>query len=315
VASLLVASGGSAQTNPFKIPKPSIKGASVSYTMTGDMEGTATAAYDGERYLRASKATMQIMGKTSDVDDWVLTTADSVWRADLAKKEGTVAPSMLPFMANAYDDLDGDGKKRFHQNLQDMSALIGQAFGLGNLNSGEKGESKTYAGQECEERKLGPILVCQMSKAPIVLHTSANLACMKFEETATAVTLSAPGAAAFAMPAGIEFKPDPYLRNVDSTARGFVGYLSSQQLTDSIAKAKAELAAAGGAQANPQELTPEQQESLRAACEAIKSIDMSKVMADAANAWQRAMVEAMKNEAKNQAVKGIKGLIRKPKIP
>jgi DNA-binding FadR family transcriptional regulator len=62
-------------------------------------------------------------------------------------------------------------------------------------------------------------------------------------------------------------------------------------------------------------MTPEQQANMQAACEAMKNIDMNKVMADAANAWQRAMVEAMKNEAKNQAVKGIKGLIKKPKIP
>jgi hypothetical protein len=154
-----------------------------------------------------------------------------------------------------------------------------------------------------------------MTKAPIVLHTQASLACMNFEETATEVQLTAPGAAAFAPPAGITFKPDPYLRNVDSMAHGYVGYLASQQLTDSIAKAKAEMAQAGGAQANPQQMTPEQKQSMQQACEALKSIDLNKVMADAANAFERAMVEAMKNEAKNQATGKLKGLLKKPRIP
>jgi hypothetical protein len=172
VASLLVASSTSAQPNPFKTPKPDIKGAAVSYTMTGDMQGTANVAYDGERYLRASKSTMKIMGKTSSVDDWVLTTADSMWRADLTKKEGTVAPNMMPRMAKAYDDLDGDGKKRFHQNMQDMSALMGRAFGFGNLNSGKR-ESPGRRGSGGGGTGAGPILVCQMTKAPLVLHTSS----------------------------------------------------------------------------------------------------------------------------------------------
>jgi hypothetical protein len=305
----------SAQPNPFKVAKPDIRGASIAYAMTGDMTGTATAVYDGDRYLRASNTTVKIMGSSTTVNDWTLTTADSVWRADLTKKEGTVGPNMIPVMARAYDDLDKDGKKRFHQNMQDMSALLGRAFGFGNLNSGETLGTRTIAGQECEERKFGDISVCQMKKAPIALHTQASLMCMKFEETATEVQLAPPPADKFAPPADVVFTLDPNASKADSVARGFVGYLSSQQLADSLAKAKEAMGTAGSGQTNAQEMTPEQKANAQAACEAFKSIDMNKVMADAANAWQRAMVEAMKNEAKNQATKGIKGLIKKPKIP
>ncbi len=301
-----------AQPNPFKIPKVGIRGAAITYAMTGDMTGTATVGFDGERYLRATKSTMKIMGKSTSVEDWTLTTADSMWRADLIKKEGTVSPNLLPVMAKAYDGLDGDGKKRFHQNVSEMGALLGRALGFGNLNAGEKLGTKTYAGQECEERRLGDFTICQMTRAPIVLHTAGNLVCISFAETATEVTLAPPPAGAFAPPAGVVFQPDPYVRSADSLARGFVGYFASQELSDSLAKAKAAIASDT---TKARELTPEEREAARQACETLMSLDMNKVMADASKAFQRAMVEAAKNEAKNQAVKGIKGLLKKPKIP
>lgn len=316
VLSAVVPCSLSAQPNPFKVPKPAIKGASVAYALTGDMQGTAAVGFDGEHFVRSNKSTMKIMGKTSSVDDWSLVTSDSVWRADLIKKQGIVGPNILPFMAKAYDDLDGDAKKRFYQNIQDMAAIMGRAFGFANVNSGDVTGTKTYAGQECEERTFGAFSVCQMKKAPVVLHTSGGLVCMSFEETATAVKLETPAKSAFDPPPGITFVQDAHMRNADSVASGFVGYMASQALSDSLAKAKAELAQAQGAGADTtRKLTPEEQANMQAACEALKSIDTGAIMAAAADAWKHALADAAKNEAKHQAVKGIKGLLKKPKIP
>lgn len=324
---ILIATGGvllsavptlilSAQPNPFKVPKPLIRGASVAYAMSGDMEGTATVALDGDRYVRTSQGTMKIFGKATATHDWQLVTPDSMWHADLTKKQGFVSPNVLSHLAKAYDGLDGAGKKRLHQNVQDLGSMLSGMVGLGNVLSGERIGKKTYAGQECEERRFGSFTVCQMEKTPIVLHTAGSLVCMKFEETATEVSLAPPGAAAFAAPEGVSFKPNPHFQNPDSVAQGFVGYLASEALSDSLAKAKAEMAKyqaeGGGAAAQP---NAEQQASMQAACEMLKSVDMGQVMADASAAWKQAMAEALKNEAKSQAARGLKGLVRKPRIP
>jgi hypothetical protein len=53
---------------------------------------------------------------------------------------------------------------------------------------------------------------------------------------------------------------------------------------------------------------------MQQACEMIKNINLNKLMADAAKAWKNALVEAAKNEGKKQAVKGLRGLIKKPKF-
>ncbi len=311
-----------AQQNPFKPHRAEIRSISVGYTMTGDMTGTAALALDGDRMMRRQSSSMKMMGKTIATDSWTLMTPDSTYRADLTKKTGTSAPNLLPHMAKAYDDLDGDGKKRFHQNMADMASMMQQGFGLANINTGEKTGKKTYAGQECEERKVGTFVVCTMTGAPIALHTQASLVCLNYEETATEVRLTAPPKEVFAPPAGIVFTPDPHLQYPDSVANGLVGYLASQQLADSIAKGKAELEAAKAKQAQggqAPKLTPEQEAQMQKACDMMKGLDINKMMADAASQALKGMAEAAKqaaiNAAKNAAAEKVKGIFKKPKIP
>jgi len=310
-----------AQPNPFRPVTLGIRGAQVSYSLTGDVAGTATLAMDPERTTRRQTSTMKMMGKSVSTDSWVLTTEDSTYTADLTKKEGTVAPNMVPLMARAYDHLDNPGKKRLHDNLKDMAGVLSRGFGLGNLaEAGEKTGKKTYAGQECEERQFGGFTICAMAKAPISLHTQGSLVCVSFKETATAVALTAPGGDAFAKPVGVTWSPNRYLKNADSIATGYVLYLSSQQLADSLARAKTQMAqtpAATGTTATTTQ-TPEQQAAMQQACDALKNFDMGKAMADATSQMGKEIADALKraaiDAAKNSATRGLKGIF-KPRIP
>jgi hypothetical protein len=311
-----------AQPNPFKAPKMGLKGVEVSYTLSGDLTGTALLAADGSRSVHRQNGTMKMMGKTTTTETWTLTTPDSMYIADLTKKQGSVMPNTLSAMSNAYDDLDGAGKKRLHQNMQDMGAMLSRMFNLSGINAGEKLSTKTYAGQECVERQFGPMTICTMEKAPIMLHSQMSLVCLNFEETATEVKLATPSADVFAPPAGVVFKPDVRVQQPDSVAKGFVLYLASQQLTDSIEKAKAQLQATqaqAGPGGKPQELTPEQKASMQQACETLKNLDIGKALADATNQMMKEIAEAAKRQAlesaKEATTNKIKGLFKKPKIP
>lgn len=309
----------SAQPNPFKPAKSGLKGAHVTYALTGDIAGNATLSIDGDRTARRQTSTMKMMGKTIATDTWTLTTADSTYSADLTKKQGTVAANILPHMARAYENLDGAGKKRFHENVREMASLLVRGFGAGSVaEAGEKTGKKSFAGQECEERTFGSFSFCTMNKAPIVLHSQGRLVCVNFEETATAADLSAPAGDAFAAPAGVAWTANRHLQNPDSMATGYVLYLSSQQLADSLASAKAQAAQtpAGGTGAQQ---TPEQRASMEQACQALLNFDMGKAMADATSQMGRQIADAMKraaaDAAKNAATSKLKGLFGKPKIP
>jgi hypothetical protein len=189
-----------------------------------------------------------------------------------------------------------------------MGAMFSRAFNVNSFGSvGEKKGEKTLAGEVCEERELMSFTICTLQRGPrISLQTSGNLICYRFEETATSVSLSAPAGAAFERPAGVAFQQDAMMQNPDSAARGFVGYLASQELADSLAAAQTELEEArakAAADGKPTEMTAADKEQMQAACETLKNLDMNKVMAAAGNA----MVSAMKEAAVDEAKKGATG--------
>ena len=320
----LLASSAAAQQNPFKLPKNNTSVA-VEYSYTGDMQGTGQRAISHDRVVQHQTTTGKFFGKTSTMDSWTLVTPDSSYSADLTKKTGVAGPNVLPHMAKAYDDLDGASKQRLHQNMQDMVQMISRAFGTQAMWSDEKVATKTYAGEKCDERTFGSFSICSMQSAPAVpLHVSGSLMCVDYEETATAVKKGDPPASDFAPPAGITFATDTNLANPDSMARGFVKYLASQELADSIAKAKSEMAKQSNASnasttnAPPRELTPEEREQQRQACEALKNFDLGKAMSNATKQVfaeaAHEVVQEKKAEAKEDAKQKIKGLFKKPHL-
>ncbi len=307
------------QQNPFKISRGKVSAVQVDYAFAGNVTGTGQRIISGDRMLDHQTTTGKFFGKTSTNDTWMLVTPDSVYSADLVKKTGSRGPNMLPVMAKAYDDLDGTAKHRLQQNLQDMSQMIARAFGTGTVLSGEKGETKTYAGEKCDERTFGSFSICTMQGAAAVpLHVSGSLLCVDFEQTATAVRKGEPDGSAFAPPSGIAFR-EAVQGNVDSLARGYVQYLSSQALTDSLAAAKARMASAQPAGAPgpaPAPPTAEERAQQRQACEALKNFDLGREMRAATNRVLGDAVRDALKDKQNQVEAGarekVKGFIKRP---
>ncbi len=318
---LLVAAPLVAQANPFKPPKTKVSAIQVDYTYAGDMTGTGQRSTAGDRVAIRETTTGKFFGKTSTHDTWMLMTTDSVYSADLTTKTGSRMPNTLPAMARAYDGLDGAGKQRLHRNMQEMSQMLSRAFGVGTLATGEKGETRSYAGEKCDERAFGTFSICSMQGAPAIpLHVSGSLLCVNYEQTATAVRKGEPPASAFAPPAGVMFQ-NSMKADVDSMARGYVTYLASQELADSLAAAKAKMTSAqsGPATASPastHQPTAAEKAQTKQACEALKNFDLGKEMKAAGNrVVADALKEALKekqNAVEQGAKNKIKGLIRKP---
>lgn len=307
-----------AQPNPFKLPKMNIK-AHVTYQLAGDQKGTSETAIDGDRFMTKTQSSIKMMGKETKANHWSLVTADSMYNADLDKKEGWVSPNLLPYYAKAYDQLDGAGKQRFHSNIKEMGAMMSKAFDINSFGSlGDNLGEETIAGEVCENRQFASFTICTMKKGPrLSLKTTGDLLCFRFEQTATAVSLGAPPSSAWEPPAGVTFKPMA-MENADSGARGFVGYFASQQLADSLAASKARLEQAkadASAKGQPTEMTPEQKEQAKQACEMLKNFDLGKAMSNALNQMKKELGNAAVDAAKQGATNKLKGLFKKPRIP
>ncbi|HET9604053.1 MAG TPA: hypothetical protein VFO96_07155 [Gemmatimonadales bacterium] len=304
--------------NPFKI-KTASRSVSVTYTMTGSMTGTAEYAATKEKFVRHSKSTGKFFGKTTTTESWSLYTPETIYTADLAEKTGQQTPNMFPVMAREYDKLSGAEKERFGQNMKDMSQLFAQAFGAGGFAGEDKGTTATYAGETCVEHTFGSFSSCMLKDAPqIPLHESGSMFCVDFEQTATAVTWGDPPAGTFDLPAGITFKEDSAVTaQSDSMARTMVRYFASQELSDSLAAAKArahEQHASASSTSAPESGPQMSKED----CEKLRDLNLGTMLANSFNSVvKEAVNEAVQEkeaEMKNNAKNKIKGIIKKPKL-
>ena len=317
VACVLLASlaplAGHAQANPFKLKLKGLPSYTVEYSYGGDMTGTGRTSSSDDRFASTQTRTGKFFGKTTTTNTWSMTDAEYVWSADIGKKTGLKSVNPMPSMVKAYDDLDRDGKSRFTSNMHDMMQFVTQAF-PGMPFEGEKKGTRSYAGESCELTELGGFSYCTMKSAPIVLYSSGSFLCVKFEQTATKVSRSS-DPTLFEPPADIKWTEALDRARADSAAHAFIGQFASQAMSDSIAKAKAELAkakpAAGGG--NTQQMSPEQQQQM---CDAIKNFSlttaMNNAMKSALNEAKDAAIRAAKEGATNKFRKGLGGLLRRP---
>lgn len=321
VGLVAVPTSASAQQNPFRLDRDKVRSVEVHSEMTGDLKGTAVTALAGDRMVTRSTSTGKFFGKVSTTESWSLVTPEWLYTGNPTEAKGTRMPNMLGAMANEFDELSRDAKRRGVKNMADLAEVLARAFGGAPLQ-GEKRTKRIIAGEECQEQAFGGFTTCTMTKAPqIALHSSGKMMCIRFEQTATSVKLdSEVDPSLFELPKGMVFTTPQGITSPDSIGRGFVRYLASEALTDSLAAAKARDAAAQKQAAADGNLTPAQTDSLQearsqAACEAIRDIDVGAMMVSASNAILKAMADAAVDEAKKAAGNKLKGLLRKPKIP
>ncbi len=320
-AALLLASPVAAQQNPFA-PRSS-KPVYVEFQSTGDMTGTGAIAISGNRLMSRSTSTGKFFGHTSTVNEWSLITPDSMFTADLTKKTGRRSANMVPLMAKAYDGLDKASKERLHQNMADMASMLAQVFGTSSLTGVSSATArKTYAGAECDERSVGSWSICTLHDAPqVALHMSGQFLCVNFERTATSVKYGDVPASAFQPPADVQFTETPMAVSADSAARTFVRYLASQELADSLGKAKAQLASAQQerSEASTTTRTASAPTMDTATCEKLKNLDLGTMMANAMHSVVKeaagAVVDETKVQAKEKAKSKVRGLFKKPHFP
>jgi len=325
-----------AQQNPFRPPPGNVKSALVQYTLSGDQTGTEELAFTPERWATRSNTTTRVLGKDMKVNRLDIVTRDSSFHVDLEKKEGYRARSPLPDIAAEYDKLSGGEKQRFQQNVEDLASVFAQALGVGAIAGAAQAKGKeTIAGQTCEVRQLGSFRSCGLIGAPeIPLKLEGELFCVRTSKVASAVSLNAPVPAdKFAVPADIKWKSAEQEAMPTEDARKLIRFLASEELADSLAKAKQQIKAAqDSAKAHGQQpadtLTAEQREEV---CKTMRDGIKLRVQVSPPNPGKMveagvtermtsartlasAMLSAAAEEAKGRAKQGIMKKL-KPKFP
>jgi hypothetical protein len=328
VAAAILASSTplAAQQNPFRPAAGNVKSALVQYQLSGDQTGTEELAFTPERWATRSNTKTRVLGKDLKVNRLDIETRDSSYHVDLEKKEGYRAQSQLPVVADAYDKLSAAEKQRFGRNLQDLAAVMAQAFGAGAITGAAQAKGReTIAGQRCDVHQVGSFTSCALVGAPeIPLKLEGELFCVRTSKVASTVSLNAPVPAdKFAVPTDIKWKSVEQETLPAEDARQLVRFLASQELVDSLAMAKQQIKAAQDSAKSRGEqptdtLTAEQREDVcKTMREGIKlrveEAGVTERMASA-RALASAMLSAAAEEAKGRAKEGIRKKL-KPRFP
>lgn len=264
-----------AQQNPFRPSGGTVKSALVQYSVSGDENGTEELAVAADRRATRTTTTVRVFGKDTKVNRLEVDSRDSTYRVDLEKKEGYRIASPTTAMADEYDKLSPADKERFQANMRELATVFAQAFGAGSMsNAAEVKGRDTVAGQTCEVHQLGTFVVCTLVGAPQVpLRLQGELFCLRVNRVATAATVN--GAVSpdrFALPTDIKWKdPGGEVMN-EADARQFVHRMASQDVSDSLARARQQVKAAqdsararaqaGGGTQPSDSLTAEQREQV-----------------------------------------------------
>ena len=303
-AAVAVLPPATAQGNPFQARYAGLPALTIDYTYTGDMTGSAKTTTEGDHTATWSSHTARFFGKTSTDSSWGMTTPDTIWSADLARKTGTVSINPLPVMSRAYDDLDADSKARFQSNMKAMAQFVTQAL-PGIPLTGAPKETKVIAGERCEMTDWGAFAFCTMTDAPVTLYSKGSLFCVNYEETATAVS-HVVDPSLYQVPSNIKWKQLLDKQQTDSMAQAWVKTLASKELADSIAKAQEKLQqeqqndtqaqAASGDTAQDQ-MSPADQKKV---CDKLKNFTLSTALDEA---WKSFLKESAQNAGRAAADK------------
>jgi hypothetical protein len=329
-----------AQQNPFRPSAGSVKSALVQYALTGDENGTEELASTADRRAIRTNGTTRVFGKDIKVNRLEIDTRDSSYRVDLDKKEGYRTASGTTVMALEYDKLSEGEKARFQANMRELASVFAQAFGPGAIGAaGDVKGRETVAGQTCELRQMGTFTVCTPPGAPdIPLRVQGEVFCLRINKVATtAVFNGTVPPDRFALPADVKWKGGEREAMSEDDARKFIHYMASQEVADSLAKARVQLQAAqdsararaqvrGGAQ-SADSLTPDQRDQM---CKTMREGIQLHVQVSPPNPGKmvqqgvaarvssaQAMAQALAGAADTAKARAKEGLMKKlkPRIP
>ena len=296
------------QGNPFAVKISGYSPITVQYQYAGDMTGTGESTANRDTMAHRQTVTAKFFGHTGTDSTWSMTTATYLWNADLGKKTGTKSVNPIPAMAKAYNDLDADSKTRFHSNMQQMAQYVTRAL-PGVPLTGTTKETRTIAGETCEQTNWGSFSFCTMKSTPVMLYSSGSFLCVNYEQTATSVAHST-DAALLKVPDGIKWSETLDSVKADSMARIWVNQLASKELADSLAKAQKEYeteqASHPASDTSQAHMTPEQQKKM---CDALKNYSLSQALNDA---WKSFLKETAKEAGRSAADQLVHRLIKPP---
>ncbi len=251
--------------NPWDIKLP-FKKATINYTISGMENGTETLYIRdyGKETAKYHKAEMNMMGMTKVNESIEFVDPEWIYIYDLQEQTGTKAVNPQKYMIEEYNKLTDAEKEQVIKN----SRQIASGPMLGGMGGEIEEKATKILGYDCDRMSMMGTTVYAIHKAGLPLKTESNMMGMKMLIEATKIDKGEPPKKYFKHPEGITAVMDP---DADAMARSMAKETMTM-LKDPEAAEKASQHRPMMSPPRQQEMTPEEQQQMEQAMEALKNI-------------------------------------------
>jgi hypothetical protein len=257
----LVSAGGK---NPWQQKLP-FKNATIEYTLSGVEKGTETLYVRkyGEETAQYHKTTTTMMGMTMVNETIEIIDPDWIYTFDLTEQSGAKSANPQKYMIEEYNKLSKAEKKQVLQNSEELAAAM-----PGGMNAKIEKNAEKILGYDCDKVTMMGTTVYTIHETSIPLKSEANVMGMMMKIEATKIDKGSVSKKFFKHPEGITPVMDP---ESDAMARAMAKQ-TMDMLKDPEAAKKASEMKPAPQSPNQQEMSPEEQQQMEKAMEALKGI-------------------------------------------
>jgi len=259
----VLASAGSETPWEKKLP---FKKATIQYALSGIEKGSETLYIRdyGRETAKYRKATMTMMGMTNASETIEFMDADWLYEFDMVEKTGTKSVNPQKYMIEEFNKLTKEEKEQVIKNSEEMAT----GPMMGALNAKVEKNAKKILGYDCDKMTMMGSTIYTMHDAGIALLTESNMMGMQIKIEATSIDKGAPPKEYFKHPEGITPVMDP---EADAMARSMAKQ-TMDMLKDPEALKNPQTNQPPQQSPNQPQLSPEEQQQMEKAMEALKGI-------------------------------------------
>jgi len=252
------------EKNPWDVKLP-FKEATIEYSLSGMQEGTESLYIknSGKETAKYHSSVMSMMGMKQETKTAEFVDPEWIYTYDLVEGTGVKAANPQKYMIEEYNKLSKKEKEQVLKNSEKMSA----GPMLGGISVDVEKNAETILGYPCDRVNVMGATVYSIHETGLPLKTESNMMGMKMLAEATKVDEgSAPGKY-FEHPEGITAALDPEADAMSRTmARETIAILKDPEAAEKMQGQPMP--------SNPQQpqLTPEEQQEMEQAMEAMKNI-------------------------------------------
>ncbi len=257
---ILFATSALALESPWEQKLP-FKSATINYDVSGMMSGSKTIFVKdyGRTSAEYKETALKIFGMKQEQKEFILTTPDWEYTADLVANTGTKNASMEKYLTLEFNQLSRSDQKKVIKNAEEQGVSM-----LEGMEGSLEKNAKKILGYSCDKATIMGTVVYTINGTSLPLKTESSTLRMKYNEVATSINKGRVDDSKFELPSNINFKYDAGTdEQIHAQAKMIIQQLVSGQTANVSATAKPGQKGASANEAQQNQLTPEQNQQLQ----------------------------------------------------